>query len=324
MLPTQDYSDRDGWIWFDGQWLPWREAQVHLCTHTLHYGLGVFEGVRAYPTDAGTQIFRLSDHTRRLFESAHIMNMAIPHSPAEIDQAQKEVVLRNQLDSAYIRPIAFYGSQEMGLHAKNLRVHTAVIAWAWGSYLGDESIRMGIRVKTSSYCRAHANSQMSRAKVNGHYVNSMMALSEAIDDGYDEALMLDSDGYCCEGSGENVFCVRDGVLYTPSTQGILPGITRDTIFALARDEGIEVVEKRISRDEAYAAEEMFMTGTAAEVTPVRELDRRRIGSGAPGQMTLMLQKRYFDLVHGRLGKFASWLSSVDEARVTDAGRSQAL
>ncbi|MCH9662421.1 MAG: branched-chain amino acid transaminase [Gammaproteobacteria bacterium] len=311
MNPVNDFADRDGWIWLDGQWCPWREAKIHLCTHTLHYGLGVFEGVRAYPSDRGALIFRLADHTRRLFESAQIVNLPMPFTVAEINQAQKDIIVRNELNSAYIRPIAFYGSQEMGLHASSLKVHVAVIAWEWGTYLGDESIRLGIRVKTSSYCRQHANATMCRAKVNGHYVNSMMALSEAVGDGYDEALMLDCDGYCAEGSGENIFCVRDGVLYTPSTQNILPGITRDTIIKLAQARGVEVVEKRITRDELYTADEIFLTGTAAEVTPVRELDRRPIRDGVPGELTLSLQKSYFDLVHGRLDQYASWLSAAE-------------
>ena len=313
MTVVTDFSDRDGLIWFDGQWRPWRDCQVHLCTHTLHYGLGVFEGIRAYPTDKGPAIFRLKDHTRRLFESAHIVNIEIPFSREEINEAQTQVIARNALSSAYIRPIVFYGAQQLGLHAHDLKVHTAVLAWDWGAYLGEESIKAGIRVKTSSYIRNHANAMMCRAKVNGHYVNSMMALNEAVLDGYDEALMLDSDGFVAEGSGENIFYVRDGVLYTPSTQNILPGLTRDTVMCLARDRKLEVIEKRTTRDELYCAEEIFLTGTAAEVTPVRELDRRQIGNGRPGEITMSLQKDYFDLVHGRLDRYSEWLTLVPTA-----------
>jgi branched-chain amino acid aminotransferase len=306
-------ADRDGLIWLDGEMLPWRDARVHVLTHTLHYGMGVFEGVRAYRTEAGTAIFRLDAHTDRLFRSAHILNMPMPFDKDTLNEVQRAVVRENGLQTAYIRPMCFYGSEGMGLRADNLRVHGMVAAWEWGSYLGEENITRGIRVKTSSFTRHHVNVTMCKAKANGNYMNSMLALQEAMACGFDEALLLDVDGYAAEGSGENLFLIRDGVLYTPELTSALDGITRHTIFTLARELDLPpVVEKRITRDEIYVADEAFFTGTAAEVTPIRELDGRTIGNGARGPITEQLQARYFDLVHGRLPEHAHWLTPVTD------------
>jgi len=303
-------SDRDGLIWFDGEMVPWREAQVHVLTHTLHYGMGVFEGVRAYKTDQGAAIFRLPEHTDRLFNSAKIMNMTIPFSKEEISAAQIASVRDNNLASAYIRPMCFYGSEGMGLRADNLKVHAIVAAWEWGSYLGADNMEKGIRIKTSSFTRHHVNISMCKAKANGHYINSMLALQEAITDGYDEALLLDVEGFVAEGSGENIFIIKDGIIYTPDLTSALNGITRNTIMSLANDLGYEIVEKRITRDEVYIADEAFFSGTAAEVTPIRELDNRPIGSGSRGPITKQLQTLYFDIVHGRVEKYKHWLTPV--------------
>lgn len=303
-------DERDGWIWFDGEFVPWREAKVHVLTHTLHYGTGVFEGVRAYRTDNGTAIFRLKDHTRRLFDSAAIVGIRMPFTPDELNVAQREAVKKNGLDSAYLRPMVFYGAEGMGLRADNLKVHCIVAVWQWGTYLGEENIQRGIRVKTSSFARYHVNTAMCKAKANGHYINSMLALQEALAAGCDEALMLDTDGYVAEGSGENVFIVADGVIHTPDLNATLNGITRRTVLQLAKDEGLEVVERRITRDEVYIADEFFMTGTAAEVTPVRELDGRVIGGGGRGPVTERLQSLFFDVVHGRNNSHPEWLDFV--------------
>ena len=304
-------SDRDGVIWFDGKMVPWREANVHVLTHTLHYGMGVFEGVRAYETDKGPAIFRLKEHTDRLFNSAKIMNMEIPFSKEEITQAQLAAVRDNKLDSAYLRPMCFYGSEGMGLRADNLKTHTIVAAWEWGSYLGEDNMNNGIRIKTSSFTRHHVNISMCKAKANGHYINSMLALQEAITDGYDEALLLDVEGFVAEGSGENIFIISDGVIYTPDLTSALNGITRNTIMALANDLGYEVIEKRITRDEVYIADEAFFSGTAAEVTPIRELDNRPIGAGTRGPITEKLQSLYFDIVQGKVEKYNNWLTYVN-------------
>ena len=305
------FDDRDGYIWMDGQFVDWREAKVHVLTHTLHYGVGVFEGVRAYATEKGPAIFRLNRHTERLLQSAKIMGMNIPFSVEEINKAQLEIVAKNELKSAYLRPMAFYGSQAMGLHAKGLKVHLSVAAWEWGAYLGDEALKNGIRVKTSSFNRHHVNSTMAKAKTNGHYTNSIMALQEAENAGYDEALMLDTTGYVAEGSGENIFIVRRGKVYTPSLTSALEGITRDTIVELLKDDmGLEVIEKQITRDEIYTADEAFFTGTAAEVTPIRSLDDREIGHGSRGPITQDIQQRYFDVVNGKNAARESWLTYV--------------
>ena len=303
-------SDRDGVIWMDGELVPWREAQVHVLTHTLHYGMGVFEGVRAYKAEQGTAIFRLDEHMRRLFGSAHIMNMPVSWDQETISEAHKTVVRENGLETAYIRPMFFYGSEGMGLRADNLKVHGIVAAWEWGAYLGADNMEKGIRIKTSSYTRHHVNINMCKAKANGHYINSMLALNEALTSGYDEALLLDVDGFVAEGSGENIFIVRDGVIYTPELTSALEGITRDTILELAASVGIAVREKRITRDEVYLADEAFFTGTAAEVTPIRELDDRTIGKGGRGPVTERLQSLYFDVVHGREMGHKNWLTVV--------------
>ena len=303
-------SDRDGVIWQDGKLVPWREATTHVLTHTLHYGMGVFEGVRAYDAKQGTSIFRLEEHTDRLFRSAHILKMPMPFDKKTLNEAQRTVVRENKLSSAYIRPMCFYGSEGMGLRADNLKVHVIVAAWEWGSYLGDENMQKGIRIKTSSFTRHHVNITMCKAKANGNYMNSMLALNEAMTSGYDEALLLDTEGFVAEGSGENIFIVRNGVLYTPDLTSALEGITRDTIVTLAQEAGLTVREKRITRDEVYVADEAFFTGTAAEVTPIRELDDRAIGNGGRGSITELLQTQYFDQVYGRRKQYPEWLTLV--------------
>ncbi|MDH5631537.1 MAG: branched-chain amino acid transaminase [Gammaproteobacteria bacterium] len=303
-------ADRDGVIWYDGKMVPWRDATTHVLTHTLHYGMGVFEGERAYKTDKGTAIFRLQEHTERLFRSAHIMGMKIPYSKDEINQATLAAVRENKLETAYIRPMAFYGSEGMGLRADNLNVHVIIAAWSWGTYLGADGLEKGIRIRTSSFTRHHVNITMCKAKANGHYINSMLALQEAMRDGYDEALLLDVDGFVAEGSGENIFIVRNGVIYTPELTSALEGITRDTIITLAAEAGYQVREKRITRDEVYAADEAFFTGSAAEVTPIREYDNKIIGNGGRGAITEVLQTMYFDQVHGRRKEHAEWLAHI--------------
>ncbi len=303
-------ADRDGLIWFDGEMVEWREAKIHVLTHTLHYGMGCFEGVRAYHADQGTAIFALQAHTRRLLDSCKILGMDITYSEQELIDAQIAAVRENKLDSAYIRPMCFYGAEGMGLRADNLSVHCIVAAWEWGTYLGKDALEKGIRIKTSSFTRHHVNIAMTRAKANGQYINSMMALDEAIKDGYDEALLLDPEGYVAEGSGENIFIVRDGVIYTPEVTSALNGITRKTIFTLADDAGLEIIEKRITRDEVYIADEAFFTGTAAEVTPISELDNRPIGTGSRGPITEQLQSAFFDLVHGRNEKHLDLLTFI--------------
>jgi branched-chain amino acid aminotransferase len=303
-------DDIDGVIWMDGEFVPWREAKIHVLTHTLHYGMGAFEGVRAYHAEKGTAIFRLQAHTDRLFGSTHILGMPMPFDKETINKACLDAVRKNNLDSAYIRPMCFYGSEGMGLRADNLKVHVMVAAWSWGSYLGSEGLEKGIRIRTSSYTRHHVNITMCKAKANGNYLNSMLALQEALDCGYDEALLLDPEGYVAEGSGENIFVVKDGMIYTPETTTALNGITRKTIFKLAADQGLEIVERRFTRDEIYIADEAFFTGTAAEVTPIAELDNRPVGSGSRGPITERLQSAYFDLVHGRNEKYRNLLTYI--------------
>jgi branched-chain amino acid aminotransferase len=303
-------ADRDGLIWYDGRMVPWREATTHVLTHTLHYGMGVFEGVRAYETAKGPAIFRLQEHTDRLFRSAHILGMRMPFDKATLVEAQKAAVRENGLRSGYIRPMVFYGPEAMGISAKTLSVHVIVAAWPWGAYLGLEALEHGIRVKTSSFSRHHVNITMCKAKANGNYMNSILAHKEAETDGYDEALLLDVDGFVAEGSGENVFIVRNGRLYTPDLTSALEGITRDTIVQLAAEIGVPVVEKRITRDEVYSADEAFFTGTAAEVTPIRELDNRTIGAGKRGPVTERLQAMYFDCVQGRAEQHGAWLAFI--------------
>jgi len=303
-------ADRDGLIWLDGEMVPWRDAKVHVLTHTFHYGMGVFEGVRAYKAEQGTAIFRLAEHTDRLFRSAKILNMPMPFDKAEINEATCAAVRENNLESAYIRPMVFYGSEGMGLRADNLKTHVMIAAWEWGSYLGDDNMKNGIKVRTSSYTRHHVNITMCKAKANGNYMNSMMALQEAMACGCDEALLLDVDGFVAEGSGENFFLVRNGIIYTPELTSALEGITRETVMQIAAECGYEVREKRITRDEVYVADEAFFTGTAAEVTPIRELDGRAIGNGGRGPITEKLQTLYFDYVHGRQDEHQDWLSVV--------------
>ncbi|MDC3262596.1 branched-chain amino acid transaminase, partial [Candidatus Pseudothioglobus singularis] len=278
-------------------------------THTLHYGMGAFEGVRAYETDKGPAIFKLEEHTERLFNSTRILGMEIPYDAKTLNQAQREVVTRNNLKSAYIRPMCFYGSEGMGLRADNLKVHTMIAAWEWGAYLGEDNMKNGIRIRTSSYVRHPAHPSLSGAKTNGNYVNSMMALKEALDHGFDEALMLDIDGYVSEGSGENIFVIKDDVIYTPNLTSALPGITRDTIFTLAKSLGHDIIEKKLSCDEIYTSDEAFFTGTAAEVTPIRDLDGNQIGEGSRGPVTEKLQSLYFDCVHGRNSDYIHWIDS---------------
>ena len=302
-------EDRDGFIWMDGEWLDWREAKVHVLTHTLHYGMGAFEVVRAYETDHGPAIFKLEEHTERLFNSTRILGMKIPFDAATLNQAQREVVSKNNLKSAYIRPMCFYGSEGMGLRADNLKVHTMIAAWEWGAYLGEDNMKNGIRIRTSSYVRHPAHPTLSGAKTNGNYINSMMALKEALEHGFDEALMLDIDGFVSEGSGENIFVIKDEVIYTPNLTSALPGITRDTIVTLAKSMGYEIVEKKLSCDEIYASDEAFFTGTAAEVTPIRDLDGNQIGIGSRGPITEKLQSLYFDCVYGRNADYRHWIKN---------------
>ncbi len=301
-------ADRDGVIWMDGELVPWREAKVHVLTHTLHYGMGVFEGERAYKTDKGAAIFRMQEHTDRLFRSAHIMGMKMSYDKDTINAATVAAVKENDLEFGYIRPMVFYGAEGMGLRADNLKTHVMIAAWEWGSYMGDDNLKNGIKVRTSSFTRHHVNIMMCKSKTNANYVNSMMALQEALACGCDEALLLDVDGCVAEGSGENFFMVRDGVIYTPELTSALDGITRHTIIKLAEEMGYTVKEKRITRDEVYIADEAFFTGSAAEVTPIRELDARIIGAGGRGPITERLQTKYFDVVHGRSEDHIDWLT----------------
>jgi branched-chain amino acid aminotransferase len=306
-------ADRDGVIWSDGKLIPWRDATTHVLTHSLHYGLAVFEGVRAYKTESpalGTAIFRLQEHTKRLFNSAKIYQMAMPFSMEEIMEAQRMVVRENNLESAYLRPLAFYGSEKMGVSPKGAKVHIAIAAWPWGAYLGEDGLKKGIRVKTSSYARHHVNVTMPRAKVASTYANSILANNEALDHGYDEALLLDTEGYVAEGAGENLFIIRDGKIATPELTSALDGITWRSIQTVCADHGIPVEARKITRDDVYIADEAFFTGTAAEVTPIRELDGRIIGNGARGPITEKLQAAFFDIVYGRNAKYHSWLTPV--------------
>jgi branched-chain amino acid aminotransferase len=304
-------SDRDGKIWIDGQLVDWRDAKIHVLTHTLHYGCGVFEGVRAYKTDRGTAIFRLPEHTERLFNSAKILRMHIPFTPSQVMDVQREVVRANALESCYLRPLVWIGDVKLGVSPRGNTIHLMVAAWPWGAYLGEEGLERGIRVKTSSYTRHHVNITMTQAKAVSNYTNSILANLEATDDGYDEAMLLDASGFVSEGAGENLFVIKKGVVYTPDlSAGALNGITRDTVFAIGSDLGLKVVEKRITRDEVYIADEAFFTGTAAEVTPIRELDRITIGAGSRGPITEKIQAAFFDIVNGRNAKYAEWLTLV--------------
>ncbi|MDN6882275.1 branched-chain amino acid transaminase [Variovorax sp. CAN2819] len=309
-------DDRDGKIWMDGELVDWRDAKIHVLSHTLHYGCGAFEGVRAYKTaDGSTAIFRLAEHTERLFNSAKILRMKIPFTQEQLNEAQKQVVRENKLESCYLRPLIWIGSEKLGVSPKGNKVHAMVAAWSWGAYLGEEGMKRGIRVKTSSYTRHHVNITMTQAKTVSNYTNSILANMEALDDGYDEALLLDASGFVSEGAGENIFVVKGGVVYTPDlSAGALNGITRNTILHVCKDLGLELVQKRITRDEVYIADEAFFTGTAAEVTPIRELDRVEIGNrgdgGARGPITEKIQSAFFDIVNGKNPKYAHWLTKV--------------
>jgi len=303
-------ADRDGLIWYDGKMVPWRDATTHVLTHSLHYGLAVFEGLRAYKTVNGTAIFRLKEHTERLFNSAHIYMMKIPYDRETLIQAQKDVVRENNLESCYVRPIAFYGSEKMGVSPKGAQVHVAIAAWPWGAYLGAEGLEKGIRVKTSSFARHHVNVSMCRAKYSGTYANSILANMEATEHGYDEGLLLDVDGFVAEGAGENLFMIKGDRIIEPELNSALIGITRDSVIQLAADLGYKVEAKRITRDDLYIADEVFFTGTAAEVTPVREVDGRMVGTGKRGPLTEKLQSMFFDVVNGRSEKYRHWLHKV--------------
>ncbi|MBT4837695.1 MAG: branched-chain amino acid transaminase [Methylococcales bacterium] len=304
-------EDREGVIWYDGEFVPWKDAKTHVLTHTLHYGMGVFEGLRAYKTEHGCAIFRLQEHTKRLFLSAHILNMKIPYGSDELNTAQIETVKNNKLfEGAYIRPMCFFGAEGLGLRADNLKVHVIIAAWNWGKYFGEEVQSLGLRLKTSSFSRHHVNVTMCKAKANGNYMNSMLALQEATSCGADDALLLDTEGYAAEASGANLFIIRDDIIYTPDLTSALDGITRRTIIELANKNNFKVIEKRLTRDEIYIADEVFLTGSAAEVTPVRELDSRQIGKGKRGPMTEILQTQYFDLVHGKNNQYDDWLTYI--------------
>lgn len=301
---------RDGKIWMDGKLIEWQDANIHVLTHSLHYGMAVFEGVRAYKTDKGPAIFRLPEHTRRLLNSAKIFQITVPYDSDTLMEAQKEIIRTNNLDSGYIRPLIWIGSEKLGISAKGNTIHTAIAAWPWGAYLGEDGINKGIRVKTSSFTRHHVNVSLVRAKASGYYINSILANQEALSNGYDEALLLDTEGFVSEGSGENVFIIRNGKIYTPDLASCLDGITRDSVITMAEDLGFKVIEKRITRDEFYTCDEAFFTGTAAEITPIRELDNRIIGSGSRGPITEKLQSLFFEVVAGKAPKYAEWLTYV--------------
>src|SRR5256885_8888924 len=304
-------ADRDGKIWMDGQLVDWRDAKIHVLSHTLHYGCGAFEGVRAYQTPKGTAIFRLREHTERLFNSCKILRMKMPYGFEQLCDAQREVVRVNKLDSCYLRPLVWIGDEKLGVNPRGNTIHVMVAAWAWGAYLGEEGVKKGIRVKTSSYTRHHVNITMTQAKTVSNYTNSILANMEATDDGYDEAMLLDASGFVSEGAGENLFIVKNGVVYTPDlSAGALNGITRNTIFSICSDLGLKLIEKRITRDEVYIADEAFFTGTAAEVTPIREMDRIELGKGSRGPVTEKIQNAFFDIVNGRNPKYAEWLTKV--------------
>ena len=303
-------SDRDGFIWFDGKMVPWRDANIHVLTHSLHYGMGVFEGIRAYKTESGPAIFRLKEHVKRLFNGTKIFQMAIPYNEEQITQAIIDVVKDNKLAACYIRPIVFIGSEKLGVSPTGNTIHTSIAAWEWGAYLGEDGLNKGIRVKTSSFTRHFVNSSLVRAKASGYYINSILAHQEVAANGYDEALLLDTEGYVSEGSGENFFMVRNGIVYTPDLASCLDGITRDSIIEIAQDLGFKVKEKRLTRDEVYTADEAFFTGTAAEVTPIRELDDRMIGDGLKGPITKQIQDVFFSTVYGKNDRYKSWLTAV--------------
>lgn len=303
-------ENRDGFIWMDGALVDWRDAKVHVLTHSLHYGSGAFEGIRAYDTETGPAVFRLEDHLKRFERSGKILNMKVPYTVEELTAAHLEVVRANKLNATYLRPLLYYGTEKLGVSNKDLSTHVMIAAWEWGAYLGKEALEKGIRVKVSSFSRHHVNVTMCKAKAVGNYMNSTLAVEEATRCGYNEAILLDTEGFVAEGSGENIFIVREGVLYTPNLDSCLEGLTRDTIITLAHDHGIEVIEKRITRDELYISEEVFFTGTAAEVTPIYEVDGRTIGKGVPGEITKKLQTAYLDVVTGKNPKYHHWLTWI--------------
>lgn len=303
--------NQKGDIWFDGKLVKWDDARVHVLTHTLHYGLGVFEGIRFYKCDDGRiAVFRLEEHVNRLFDSAQVVNIEIPYSRETISSAIKQTIIANGISAGYIRPIAFIGDGAMGLYAVENPIHVAIAVWEWGPYLGDKGVKEGIRVKVSSFTRHHVNASMTKAKICGEYVNSILAKREVIKAGYDEAILLDTEGYVAEASGENVFAVKNGILKTTPASAILPGITRDSIIKIASDLKIEVKEEKFTRDEIYIADEVFLTGTAAEITPVVSVDDRKIGTGKPGEVTKQLQNTFFDIVRGKNKKYNHWLNVV--------------
>lgn len=301
-------TDLPGNIWIDGEWVAWPDARIPISTHSLHYGMGVFEGVRAYPTATSPAIFRLQAHTDRLFRSAKILGLEISLSKDVINQAQVDVIKKNNLQHAYIRPLVFLGGEQLGLHTKNLSTHVAVLAWEWGAYLGEEAVTKGLKICSSSFRRHSASAMMAKAKACGNYLNSALAVQEASRNGYQEALMYDQDGHVAEGSGENIFLVRNGKLITPDTSSIIEGITRDTVMQFAKDMQIPVEERRITRDEVYTADEAFFTGTAVEIVPIRECDGRVIGAGERGPVTTALQEKYFKMVSGELDPGHEWLT----------------
>ncbi len=298
-------------IWMNGSFVKWDDARVHILTHSLHYGTGAFEGIRCYKADIGPAVFRLQEHVDRLFDSAHILQMEMPFTREAVAEAILETIRVNHIDACYIRPLAYIGYGAMGVFPKENPVQVSIAVWPWGSYLGEEGINNGIRVKVSSFSRFHVNATMVRSKTTANYANSLLAKREALKDGYDEALLLDTDGYVAEGSGENVFMVRKGVIKTPPLTSILEGITRDTVMQLAAERGMRLVEERFTRDELYIADEAFFTGTAAEITPIREVDNRTIGTGKPGPVTKELQAAFFEIVHGRNQHHVDWLTSIN-------------
>ncbi|HEX7896951.1 MAG TPA: branched-chain amino acid transaminase [Planctomycetota bacterium] len=307
--------DKLKYIWMDGKLVDWDDAQVHVLTHTLHYGLGAFEGIRAYElADGRSAVYRLRDHVRRLLDSCHIGQMACPYTLDQLMAACKETLAANGLKNGYIRPLVYIGDGVMGVHPANNPIRCFIATWTWGAYLGEEALKKGIRAKISSYTRWQPNTVMTRGKLTGHYVTGILAKREAKSLGFDEAIMLDTDGFCAEGSGENLFIIRDGKIKTAPLTCVLPGITRDTIFRLAHDNGFTIEEQRFSRDELYIADEAFFTGTAAEVTPIREVDGRAIGKGEPGPVTKKLQEKFFDVVKGRNPKYADWLDPYQPAK----------
>ena len=303
-------SDLKGKIWMDGKLVEWSDAKIHVLTHTLHYGTGVFEGVRAYETSDGPAIFRLEDHTNRLFESAKLIGMQIPYDAKELNDAQSEVVKINNLKNAYIRPMCFYGSEGMGLRADNLKVHAIVAAWDWGSYLGDDKILNGIKVKVTDFPKRSEKSMLHKAKASGNYLYSMLALKDALNSGFDEALILDTDDNVNEGSGENFFMISNNIIHTPKDATVLNGITRQTVMKIARDLNYSVEETNISVDDVKSSDEAFFTGTAAEVTPIIQVDNVKINDGKPGEITKKIQNIYFDLIRGKVDEYSTWLTHV--------------